>query len=167
MNKRYGSLMMALAFVVLGAVMFVSSFHMKSLTKANVGPEFVPRIVAVSLMGLGLLHTLEESRRLKAGKQVQGKQESTEMKYEEKPFRQKYGFWITVGLVFLYILGISVIGFPLASIAYLFLQICTFAHDLGRKKLLQYALISFVTAAVISILFVKVFRVSLPVGILG
>lgn len=167
MNKRYGDLMMAFAFVVLGAVMFVSSFHMKSLTKTNIGPELVPRMIAVSLMVLGLLHTLEEFRQLKTAKQLHSTPESGEAKHEKKLFRQTYGFWITIGLVFLYILGISVFGFPLATMVYLFFQICAFANDLSRRKLIQHALISFVTALIIYILFVKVFRISLPTGILG
>lgn len=167
MNKRYGNLMMALAFVVLGTVMFVSSFQMKSLAKANIGPELVPRIIAVSLIGLGLLHTSEEFRRLKTAEQMQSMPEAAETQHEQKPFRQKYGFWLTIGLIFLYIWGISVLGFLLATIVYLFFQICTFAYDLRRQKLVQYALISFITAIVVYVLFVKVFRISLPAGILG
>ena len=162
MNKK--NVFMSLSFILLGLVMFFSSFWMKSLAQSQVGPGFVPRIIAVGLVALGSINTLAEFRKTDpqtdrpAAEQTDG---------SRKPFLKRHGFSLTLILIFLYLCLIPLTGFLLATPCYLFCQICIFAHDLSIKKLIQYAAIAAVAAVGIHLVFVSAFGMMLPAGILG
>ena len=164
MNKKMQNVMMAASFILLGLIMFLSSFWMKSLAQSQVDPGFVPRIIAVGLVALGILNTLAEFRkndphtdRPAAGQTAQSR----------KPFLKRHGFTLTLILTFVYIWLIPLAGFLLATLSYLFCQICIFAHDLSIKKLIQYAAIAVAAATGIYLIFASGFGMMLPAGILG
>lgn len=172
MYKKYASVMMAGVFVLLGILMFVSSFGMKSLAHAQVGPEFVPRIIAVCMVALGVVHVISELRVVRAGtgSAVPAEQGSTQEQEREdgkKTFLKQHGFLFTLVLIFAYAALMKPVGFILTTVGYMLCQICILAHDLRPVKLAQYALLSTVVSVGIYLLFVYVFGMILPAGILG
>jgi putative tricarboxylic transport membrane protein len=73
--------------------------------------------------------------------------------------------WLTFVLIFLYLALLEPLGFLLSTAVYLFFQFIV----LSRKKpnLPLYGLLSISTSAIVYYLFVKVFILFLPAGILG
>ena len=167
MRKKYQGVAMAGAFVLLGIVLFISSFEMKSLAQAQVGPELVPRIVASGMIILGLLNVCSEYRKAKKEAEPEGAAQEDGCTEEKKPFLKRHGFGLTLALVFAYVWLMPLVGFILATVMYLFCQICIFAHDLSKKKLLQYVLISVLTSVGVYLIFALVFGLPLPSGIWG
>jgi len=74
--------------------------------------------------------------------------------------------FVTLGLLILYLALIPLLGYIVASTLYIFCQIIVLNRG-NKQRYVQYALISIVCSAIIYLLFVKVFTVMIPSGILG
>ena len=87
---------------------------------------------------------------------------------EKQGFHAK-GFFATLLLLFAYILLLKPVGFVITSIVYMFVQMYLFVPNIlvTKKKLLLFGVISIVLPIAVNLLFVNVFSLILPTGILG
>lgn len=87
---------------------------------------------------------------------------------EKQEFNTK-GFFATLLLLFVYILLLKPVGFVITSILYLFVQMYLFVPKplVTKKRLLLFGVISVILPIAVNLLFVNVFSLILPAGILS
>jgi putative tricarboxylic transport membrane protein len=78
------------------------------------------------------------------------------------------GFVATFVLLFAYIFTLDILGFVISSILYMFIQMCIFVpKELGTKRnYILFVIISVVTPIIVNEVFVEVFSLILPTGLL-
>lgn len=162
MNKRYGDIIAGSLVVIFAIFIFISSFGIKMLTASRIGSAFVPQITAVLLGITGLFLLVKEVKILKATNLRSGDTHDTAAKEPKR-----IGRVITTLLVLtVYILLLEKIGFILMTAFYLFAQ-CAILADKSERKVPLFITVALVLAVGIYFLFVNVFQLILPSGILG
>ena len=140
--------------LVLGIGVFILTMP-KSNMANDVGPRAFPFITSGILVLCGLITILKEQK-------------------PQKPFFKKgkegiKRFLAIWGVMILYVLGMYLIGFPIPTVAILFVMCMMFGNDpehnlkIGPVKAVVYAVI---VTAVLYGLFSMILRLRLPVGIL-
>jgi len=78
------------------------------------------------------------------------------------------GFVATFVLLFAYIFTLDILGFIISSILYMFIQMYIFVPDALRSKrnYILFAIVSIVTPIIVNEVFVEVFSLILPTGLL-
>ena len=160
MIKKYKDVFCGGALILLGAGLYAASFGIKSVALNLIKADFFPRLDAALLMLLGVV--------LAAGGLAKARhfQPSSE---EAIPFWKNDGtvsMLETLALIALYLFTLKPVGFLL--ILYLILQMFVLAprEKRGKKDIALYVFISAVTALAVYLVFVKVFYLMLPAGIL-
>ena len=79
------------------------------------------------------------------------------------------GFLLTLVLLFMYVLLLEPVGFVITSIVYMFIQMMLFVPRelVNKKRLIVFAVVSFLLPVLVNLLFANVFYLILPTGILG
>ena len=162
MIKKYKDVFCGGALILLGAGLYAASFGIKSVALNLIRADFFPRLDAALLMLLGVV--------LAAGGLAKARhfQPSSE---EAIPFWKNDGtvsMLETLALIALYLFTLKPVGFLLSTFVYLILQMFVLAprEKRGKKDIALYVFISAVTALAVYLVFVKVFYLMLPAGIL-
>jgi hypothetical protein len=156
--SRYKEALLGLFFLIFFTLVIIFSFNIKILVVTNVDARFWPRVVGVlgclaSLVHLGLgIHSGLTGRRLAAN-------DVKELATVTSPEAKK-----TMGLIFVLILGIPVIGFLPMTIIYLFLQL-TILRPKKERNYLKIAAIAVVFSTAVWVVFRFAFDMLLPAGI--
>lgn len=155
---KYRDIIVGAVFCIIALVYFKESFfETNNLTRAQYGPQFMPRIYAVALLVLNLALIIQGIGKLKKNQEP-----SEEQKKREWSITQALPVIFSILLIAVYIFLIEKIGFLIATIFYLFFQAMILAKKKNYMGLILFAVI---TAAVIYFLFVKLLNVQLPSGI--
>jgi putative tricarboxylic transport membrane protein len=165
MNKKRTDTFAGLVILCWGIIIFCATFNMKSMVDISVGPEVIPRVVAVALCILGLVELIRGIRE-KNTHQLQ----KTETKSSEKSGNsliEKLLPLITFVLLFIFIFLLKPLGFILSSFFYLTFQITVLSKDFSWRNWLKSLLIGFVTSIVVYLIFRKGLGLLLPRGIFG
>ena len=155
MKQKYRELVIPSIGIIYAAALFISSFSMRSLAIASIGPSFIPRIVAIGIFACSSFLI---------GNSLLKKEEVEEKRSEEK---RKYVDLFTLIFLFIYIALLKPLGFLLATALYLFLQISLPYGKPKLKNYLTFDLISIIISFTIYAVFVLGFKLNLPRGILG
>jgi putative tricarboxylic transport membrane protein len=178
MFKKYGDIYASVFLLIFSGTMFVSSFGIKQLTHSRIGSQFLPQVVSIGIFLLSLILLYQGIKQMKAIKKVEAldtknideKQvvtaENVVIKEQHEDPKQYLGVVITLGLIIIYVALLPYLGFILASIAYLFTQMCLLAHKSKRKYWL-FLVISIMVSVSVYYLFKNVLYLMLPAGILG
>ena len=156
MKKKYWDLASGVFLFLISIVLYVGAMNVKTLEVSTFGSGFFPKIVAILLALTSLPIIL--------GGIKQAKTDGEEVRAAGNP-RWK-AVVATFVLMMAYAALLPYIGFIITTAVYLFLQINILSEDRHRRQIL-FAVISLVSAVVIFYLFVKVFNLMLPAGILG
>lgn len=162
MKRKYWDLASGIAFLVLSIAVFVGAQNVKTLAVSSIGSGFFPSVVSILLAITSIA--------IIAGGIVQSRKPDTPAAQKavsaaaEKP--RVWGVVGTFGLMALYALLITKVGFLITTTVYLFIQINILSPKASRKQLM-FAIISVVASVIIYYTFVKVFNLMLPAGILG
>ena len=160
MTGKHRDLICAVFFFLIGLVMYMEAkdIHPRiSGVTLEVGSGYVPRVIAFSLMGLGItLFALTLFRKTKASTKASGE------KSEGKDLK---GGVYTIGLVIFYAFVFQSLGFLLSSAIYLFLQMLVLSNKQNRNFLL-FAGLSIGIPVSLYALFLYGFQMPLPYGIL-
>ena len=151
--------------VLLAAFLFIASFFVETSTVTTLGPEFMPRLISVVIVLLGLLNLNTAIRDFKFLKD-HGQLEPYEGK---KTFKQLFYDnldWVSGVLMLVYVFSIGSLGFLLPSIVYMFLQILLYT-TMGKRNYLVAILSSVLIPCAVYFLFRNYFFLMLPKGILG
>lgn len=141
--------------LIFSVLLFIASFSVKQFVTEVLGPEFMPRLVAVVLFILSILLILTNiSARKEGGPE-----------YKEQPIKTNLPLIMTIILLVLYALAIKPFGYPISTSIYLTLQMLLLTQwKFIKKQILLFVLISVVSAGTIYTLFYKIFYVFLPTG---
>lgn len=137
----------------------------KGITVKNVtgdfGSAFLPRLVGwlIVLLSVLLLGTVALKHRGDSAGEPAGQAppQNTE---------NSLAVFLSFGNLLLYVILLKKLGFILSSMAFLFLQMTIMAEKLTKRNLILWLVITVIVPPVVYWIFVKVFSMSLPVGIL-
>jgi putative tricarboxylic transport membrane protein len=151
-NFRMGCIM-----TVLGIWMLADAINFGRFISGGIGADFFPKIISTALILIGLLLA---AGAYKAARKQAEKRETAAIKNNYPEFAA------TLGLLALYILALKPLGFILSTAPFTFLLILILSPRENRNCLLFATVAAAVTVA-LYFLFVKVFYIMLPGGILG
>lgn len=163
--KNYKNLGAAIFVLVFAVALFIASFFVESSTVTTLGPEFMPRLTAVLIFLLGLLNLRSAIRDFLFLKR-NGKLEPAGPKRSMKEIFLDNLDWVSGALMMAYVICISLFGFLLPSIVYMFLQVLLYTTAQKRNYIL-YIIVSIVVPCAIYFLFRNYFFLMLPKGVLG
>lgn len=162
MLKKYKDVFCGSALILLGVGLYIASFGIKSVALNLIKADFFPRLDAALLVILGLILVVTG---LAKAQHYQPAEE------KDIPFWENDGtisMLETLGLIALYIFALKPVGFVIATFVYLVAQMYVLAprEKRTRKNMVLFVVISLITSIVVYLVFVKVFYLMLPAGIL-
>ncbi|MGE4283158.1 MAG: tripartite tricarboxylate transporter TctB family protein [Clostridia bacterium] len=157
MFKKYKNIISGSFVFLVALIMFITSFGIKSRSVGKIGPAFVPQLIAIFLALLSVSVIINGIRKLK----VEGSTES-----HEQEATKKSGVIATLILIAVYIGLLETVGFIIMTAIYLFIQFNILAPDKNKKQP-KFALIAVLVSVSVYYVFVSVFELMLPAGILG
>ena len=161
--KKVAPILFSSALIILGLMIIITSFSMKSLVDVSVGPGDVPRILGFILVILSFMQLVTELRTYRSEKS-----DSADTKEGNKGFDYSLlKLPATVLLSISFVLVLDYLGFVISAMIYLFLQILVYSDNRRKKAILLYILISVVASLGIYLIFVYGFGLRLPNGILA
>ena len=152
-----------LAFIF-SIIFYISTLHTKNLRNDPIKAETVPRFVCYILFGLGIALVI---RWLKNRKKYADSSAEPEKELDKLDIFAKITPITSMVLLFIYIQLMKPIGFLLASIVYLSLQIPLLKADLTVKSFLKALIIGSISSTLIFLIFAKGFGLYLPKTGLG
>lgn len=162
MFKKYRDVILGAFVILLGVGLYIMSFGIKSVALNLIKADFFPRLIAGLFVILGAILL---AMGLKEAKTY------VEPEKKEAPFWKNDGtisMLETLALIAVYVLLIKSVGFIIMTFLYLLAQmyVLTPKEKRTKKNLLLFIAISFITSFGIYLLFVRVFYLMLPAGIL-
>ncbi|MEI4769784.1 tripartite tricarboxylate transporter TctB family protein [Psychrobacillus sp. FJAT-51614] len=170
MVSKYHDIYSGFFLLIVSAIIFITTFSFKALTTSKIGPDFMPKIIAVLIGAFSIIIIVNGYKRMKAMNNEKHSIDLQEVNVKEiVPEDEKESYApviITLGLMIGYIVLMPFIGFLIMTSLYLFFQMMVLSHKSNRKNGL-FILISVVTSIVIYYVFRSIFYVMLPTGIMG
>ncbi len=143
--------------LLFGLFVLLMSFTIGKTRLAGVGPEYLPKAIAIYIIGLSVIHILVN---------LMIRNSSENRKADETKTSEIKSLVLTIILLILYVLLLKSVGFILISALYLFTQMNILAPA-EKKNLPLFGILSAVVPVGVYFLFVNVFDLLLPSGILG
>lgn len=158
--------------IIVAVLAFCATFsHSSSSLQSVIGPVTVPRLVSGIIMFLGavlVVRHFARRRRAGVGFTVREKTETaTAVPEQEKPLDKMKIFrvitpWCCFLLIAIYIFLMRKIGFTLASVFYLTLQIPLLSVDFSKKSFLKAFVIGIIASVIVYLIFAQGFGLQLP-----
>ncbi|NQD79511.1 tripartite tricarboxylate transporter TctB family protein [Pseudomonas sp. CrR14] len=149
-------------FLTISALLFWACMNIKEFAAIGVGSAFVPRLTAGLLLVVGLALLIDSWRQPRAAEgETTESQQTTSSGLVGLP-----AVAASVISMVIYMALLDPLGFLPASALYGFAQMLILAKD-AKRAYLKFALIAALPAACFYYLFVNLFDISLPAGILG
>jgi putative tricarboxylic transport membrane protein len=148
--------LMGCILTAVGIGMLADAINFGRFISGGIGADFFPKIISSALVLTGLLLAAGAYRA--ARKQAETRESAVKSNYVE--------FAAVIGLFLVYILALKPLGFIVSTAPFTFLLILVLSPRENRGYLLFAVIAAAVTIAAY-FLFVKVFYVMLPSGILG
>ncbi len=156
-KKKYWDLASGIFLLVFSVVLFIGAKNVKTLSVSSVGSGTFPSIIAV------ILAIVSVAIIVGGVKKARGPDEKSKAA-EGKP--RMWAVLATFAIMAIYATLMPTLGFMITTAAYLFAQMYIMAAKEHQKPVL-FGIISVVASVSIYYMFVKVFSLMLPAGILG
>lgn len=150
--------------ICLGLFMYFASYDIQEFVRTRVGASFMPRVAASLFVILGGI-LIMGSFRFAVGTTTQV-QDAPEQASRERTFGGLPAVLLSLLLMVAYVGLMESVGFIITSVVYIFLQILVLAKQ-GPRNYMTFGVIAIVVPIVVFYLFVNVFKVLIPAGILG
>lgn len=166
--RKYTNLLAGTVTLIVSIVIYVASNGIKRMVVTSIGPDFMPKIVAVMMGILSIVLIIQELQKLKRNKQqVENSSENKCLKsFNIIKFAKANLDIVTLVLIILYAVAMPILGFLISTVVYLFIQMLIMSQN-RKINYLAISIISVVFSTVIYFVFTKVLFVMLPSGILG
>ena len=153
-TKRVSDIVIHMVLLIFGVGLWVSAQGIEVGAAMGQGGDFMPKLCATIWVLLSALLLVSSFIEKKSEK--------------EKSEGSVKGFFATLVLLFVYILLLKPVGFVITSILYMFVQMLLFVpkEQLEKKRIVSFAVISVILPILVNLLFVHVFSLILPAGIL-
>lgn len=171
MNNKYRDVISSVFVIALAIFIAYFSKDIRTVKFTSVGANFFPRIIAVMLGGLGVILLITSIMEVKR-RGLNSVDNKTAVKEVTSSGSKKGGIisrnadWVSVILIMAYVFSMGKLGFIIASIVYLFLQMVVLSTA-GKVKFMSLGLVAVISPVVIYLIFTKIFGLMLPSGILG
>ncbi|MGO4887562.1 tripartite tricarboxylate transporter TctB family protein [Anaerobacillus sp. MEB173] len=168
MIKKFQDVYASVFLIGVAVIMYMATYNIQALTVSNIGADFMPRLIAISLFILSTIMLIGAIKKLKTPDHSKVIEEE-ESETEDEGANQKINIWsvvATIGLMIGYVYLLPTIGFLIMTTVYLFLQMIVLA-DKAYRRITLFIVISIISSAAIYFLFKSVFYLRLPAGILG
>ncbi len=165
-ESRKRDFYLGIGFFLFSIGVWIASFSIKHLVVARIGSAFVPQLAATLLGVLSIVLILQSVYRTPKGSIAERTKTASLTEQEaETASNRKKRVRLTFLLILFYLIFLEPVGFLITTTLYLFFQFWV----LSRRKpnLPLYGIIAIFTSVIIYYLFVKVFVLFLPAGILG
>ncbi len=140
-------------FMVFSAMIFLSSYSIKTNTFSQFSSSLLPRIVAALMFVLGSIEVILHWKSQEVGNSANSKQSIFQV-------------LISILSLLIYALSIEYVGFIIMTTLLMFVQMLIISNWNFKKKI-QFLVISVCSSVVFYFLFSRVFYLMLPGGILG
>lgn len=157
MKKKYWDLASGVFLLVFSVVLFIGAQNVKTLSISSVGSGTFPSFISALLAIVSIAIIVGGAKKARGP--------------DEKPAKdaEKTRLWAVLAtfvIMALYALLMPKVGFIITTMVYLFAQMYIMAAKEHQKPLL-FGVISIVTSVSVYYMFVKIFNLMLPAGILG
>lgn len=155
MSEKRRDIIGSIIFIIFGIFLFAVSFTVKTIIENDVGPAFMPKVVAVAIVIVSVSKLIIALRN-----------NSASYTTEKKSTDDKMGSLLTILNLGAYVILFEPLGFIISSIVYLILQMIILSDKVNFKPV-KFAIISVASTVAIYFLFVYAFNLMLPEGLLG
>lgn len=144
---------------MVGVLAYVLSLSIVERTSSenSVGPKFMPQLIAILIIITGVLVVSKAKKDMKLGIKAYGEFP------EEK--RDIITVVVTIAIIIMYASSLKTLGFILASMLYLFVQLSLLQVN-WKKSIIKNVIISVLVSCICFALFRYVFSLTLPTGTL-
>lgn len=153
--------------ILIGVGVIISSFFIKVVvTSISIGPDFMPRLLGIFMVILGICLVPEAVKKQKAvAAEAAPTGEKVRTPFSFKQFYEKNLHMFAWLLMLLYGLSMKPLGFLFSSIIYLFVGMVMLTGKKKKRNWWAIVLISLIVPTVIYIVFRQKFYLMLPVGL--
>ena len=157
MNQdKYNDLYAGIFILAVGALLFAASFFIPRGAAVDIGSDFMPKVTCglMTILGICILWS---------GVNAAKNYKPTE---KEKPVLHYKEVFISVVLLFIYMVLMVPVGFLIMTTLYIMAQSTVLAPE-KKKAPVKFGIIGLIASAVIYFVFRNVFVLMLPAGILS
>ena len=152
--------------IVLGIAVVIKAANFQLLGLTELGADFVPQLVGTLMAFLGAALTVQSAIKLR-NEGASFFREKSEAGISGEARKRTVNVLLCCVLLLAYAFSISTLGFILASILYMFLQMLLLTPKRPSiKRIILFAAVSIASPYIISDLFFRLFRLILPSGLL-
>mgnify|MGYP000871621603 FL=1 len=148
---------------VFSVIMYYASFSIKILMVSRIGSRFVPQLLAIAMGILSLVLVVQSLLRMKT-EEIQAREKKGGS--AAWSLRDTVPIWGTFLALIVYAVTFEPLGFIVSTTLYLLVQFYLLTSMVKRKHLV-FLISAVLTSVVVYFIFVKVFYLMLPEGILG
>ncbi len=171
MSSKLRDVRTGIFILILSVFMLFISNNILDSKVSELGPDFMPKIISIAMMivsAILIANSLFLNRKLKSTNNTE-EQEKSEEEYKEELSKvsKKANFKnvaLTMGLLFLYISLINIVGFIIMTIIFIVLQIMIYSED-KKANIIRNIFIGVIVTVVIFIIFNYGFNIMIPLGI--
>jgi hypothetical protein len=164
LNKNHADLITGVVLVLAGIGLYIATYGIR-IVPFSVSATVLPRICAALLSIEGFLLAIQGCIAIKRSNPDSGKGNDPK-KSSEARLKPTLYFFVTLLMFSAYLLAFKPVGFFISTPVFLIALIKWLAPG-GDKKWLQYVIAAIITTAVVFVIFVQIFQVMLPGGLLG
>lgn len=161
-EKIKGFVSSAVAWAV-AAWIFIFTRNLSSGTNNLIKPEFIPRVVAIGLILLGIGMFIQ-ALRMKVSEEEKKALAEKKAARKELPLIERLIPLLTLALIFLFLLLLRKLGFTVCATLYLTLQMTLLSGDFSLKSWLKYFAVALISSVAILLIFRYGFKLKLPVN---
>ncbi len=164
MFKKYRDVFCGIFLIAIAVILYILSFNIRSIAINLIKADFFPRLDAAILAILGVILVI--TGLIGARNYVPEPEPDPETKALNRD--ATISMLETLGLTAIYIFCLKPVGFVISTFVYLVLQMIVLTPKEKRqlKRIILFVVISAVCSVVIYLVFVKVFYLMLPAGLL-
>jgi putative tricarboxylic transport membrane protein len=148
-------LQFSIGVLLLCALMYIGTFSIKITKTVSVSAAYFPRLILAITAVLAVIYMYFA---LKALKNSTAKEKEKEEKKDIKSLLLTMGTFIVYGVL------VDILGFVIASIGYLIVQMWVMLEVKNKKELIKFTVISVISTVLVYYVFTRLFYVSLPSG---
>lgn len=163
--NKYRDVVAGAVFLVVAAILYLSSFSIITSIPGRLGAEFMPQVVAWVIAILSVILIISGLRPLLAdrGKEA-GPTTEAEREAHITETRERVQVLLMLAVVSLYIMLIAPLGFVFSSMLFLFAMMVIMSNQ-SKQRYWLFALIAIFASVAIYYLFRVAFHLYLPAGI--
>lgn len=170
MVQRYSDVFSGLFLLIVSVIMFFTTYSFKALTISKIGPDFMPKIIAVFIAVISVTISVSAYKKIRNSKKLPPpamiEEDAATLESELVEEKSYSSVLLSVALMAGYLILMPYLGFLIMTSIYLFLQMIVLSGKTNRR-LVVFIIVSIVSSAITYYIFRSIFYVMLPPGILG